>query len=250
VTGRPDERLVLVVGAHRSGTTWLQQLLLAHPSMGGQLIESRLFIALRSLWQNVTDESATGLAAHLALDDAIPALQRFTNRALDGLAADRPGAVRVIEKTPAHSLDLPCVAALHPGAWVVHLVRDGRDVVRSALELDFGADDAREAARQWRRWVETVRRDLPQFPRHREIRYEALLSDPVTEVVGLLEWSGLTVDGAVRDELERRAGERVSQYNTTGAVGSGKWRRLSAADQAAIEDEAGELLRGLGYHDG
>ena len=41
------------------------------------------------------------------------------------------------------------VASALPEAHFVHLVRDGRDVALSQVEVDFGADQIADAARDW-----------------------------------------------------------------------------------------------------
>ena len=74
-----------------------------------------------------------------------------------------------------------------------------------------------------------------------------MLSDPVKAVADVLAWLGLSVDDGVRAEIGRRAGERVSQYNTTGDVGSGKWTSMPARDLRAVYRHAGDRLVELGY---
>jgi hypothetical protein len=245
-----DERLVLVVGANRSGTTWLQQLLLAHPDVAGlERTETWLFVTLGGLWDNLNDPDGRGLRAHVPLERGIAALRGFADAALDQVARDRPDAARVLERTPGHAMHLPLIRNLYPGARVVHLLRDGRDVVQSVLELDFATHDPAAAARQWRETVEAVHAELGRFAHGTEVRYEALVADPVGRTRDLLGWMGLSVDEETTGELRRRAGERVSRYNTTGDVGTGKWRRLDRRSLDAIEAEAGGLLRSLGYAD-
>jgi hypothetical protein len=242
------DRLILVVGANRSGTTWLQQLLLGHPRVGGiERTETWIFSALADLWANAGGRAQPGLDAYMSPVRAAAILRRFCDRAFTRALEDKPGADYFVERTPAHAWYVDCMAALYPDAWVIHVIRDGRDVAQSVVEIAFATDSPRVAARQWREAVERIREDKPLFGRYREVRYEELLDDPVEGTSALLRWIGLPVDETATAEIARRAQERVSEWNTTGPVGPGKWQRLPVRAQQEIIEEAGPLLNDLGY---
>jgi hypothetical protein len=243
-----QDRLILIVGSHRSGTTWLHQLVVAHPRIAGvEKAETWVFSGLAALWANVSGAESPQLDTYVTRTAAAHAMRRFCDRAFVATMEDKPSADYFLEKTPTHSWHLDLVSALYPDAWIIHIIRDGRDVAHSGAELDFGPSDVEAAARHWRDTIERVRRDSVLFSRYREVRYEALLADPVGETSELLTWLGLDVDDSVRSQLRERAGERVSQWNTTGPVGSGKWQRLSERDRHAVLTKAGDLLTELGY---
>lgn len=237
------DRLVLVVGCPRSGTTWLEHLLLSHPRAGGvEEVETWLFQGLRPLWNNRDLDGWIDGAARSA------AMRRFCDRLLlEGLARHRPGASHFVEKTPNHALYLDAINEIYPDAWVIHVVRDGRDVARSLVEFEHGVDDHTTAARLWVRTLEAVEASAPRLDRFRVVRYEDLLDDPIEGAAALLSWVGLDVDGDVREAIADRAGQRVSQYNTSGHVGAGKWRTLPPSEVARIEAVAGPMLRAYGY---
>ncbi len=237
------DRLVLVVGCPRSGTTWLEHLLLSHPAAGGiEEKETWLFLGLHPLMTNER------IAQWTPRDDRVAALRRFCDRMfIAGLARHRPGATHFVEKTPNHALHLDEINTVYPDAWVIHLVRDGRDVVRSLLEFEHGVTDATTAAQLWVRTLTAVAASAPHLDRLREVRYEQLVADPVDGTAALLAWIGLPADDGVRAAIASRAGQRVSHFNTTGAVGSGKWRDLGAAARAEIDAVAGALLVERGY---
>ena len=237
------DRVVLVVGCPRSGTTWVERLLLSHPSAGG--VEDRetwLFQGLRPLWNNRDLETWADEPTRLS------AMRRFCDRMLlRGLDRHRPNATHFVEKTPSHALYLDEISRIYPDAWFIHVVRDGRDVARSLVEFEHGVDDLDTAARLWVRTLDAVRRSAPNLVRHRTVRYEDLLRDPVEGTVSLLSWVGLDVDDEVRSNIRARAAQRVSQYNTSGPVGSGKWRTLPRDDALRIEAIAGSALADHGY---
>jgi hypothetical protein len=230
---------VFVVGCPRSGTTWIQHLLAAHPGLDGPSAETAVFVAVRPLLENAALQAAVGRAV---LVDAVRAFvatlaQRFLG----------PGRARFLEKTPIHATVLDLVVELFPDAWIVGVHRDGRDVVRSLLEVDAGSDDAATAAAFWVELTRAVATFAQRWPRARDERYEDWLGDPVVGAVDVLTWLGLPPDDAVVEELRRRAPQRVSQYNTTGSVGEGKWLDMPERDLRAVYRVAGDCLVEMGY---
>lgn len=209
-SGRGPEGIIFIVGCHRSGTTWLEHLLLAHPALvGTDGAETWLFEALTEVW---TVEWSARL---------VPAVRRFCDDLLDAFRArTAPAATRFVEKTPQHAAYLRQIAAVYPEAHVVHLVRDPRDVagswVRAGLDRTVG-----DAFAAWRATIEQVDdgRDVIAV---REVRYEALLSDPVGSVAELLEASGLEVGPEVVVELGRRADDHVGQMGPRLPAGYGR----------------------------
>lgn len=241
-------RLVVIVGVHRSGTTWLQQLLLAHPRVGGlERTETWLFHALAELWENARGGGPPRLDVFVSPRRATETLRGFCDRAMDRVLREQAGADHFLERTPRHSWHLDVIGDLYPDARVIHIIRDGRHVVQSAMDVDFGASDVRAAARFWRETIEVVRRHSVAFSNYREVRYEALVADPVGETTRLLEWIGLDVDRVTRERIGARAGERVSQWNVQGPVGAANRSQLSPDQHRVINEEAGALLAELGY---
>ena len=247
MTGAPSEspfanRTVIVLGPVRSGTTWLVELLLAHPALAGLSWESTIFMALWDLWENAHRADGEGISAYLGPDEVAAALRGFCDRTFS--VADGEWFV---EKTPDNVNRIPLIAAAYPDAWYVHLVRDGRDVVRSQVVAPWGTDDPAQAARNWVWAVRQVRRHRWRLQRYVEVRYEDLVDDPVGQTTALLEWMGLAVDGEVASGIKERIGREVARYGATDAIGPGKWTQMSDADLRRIREVAGDLLAELGY---
>src|SRR5438105_12709101 len=180
------KRLLIVVGCPRSGTTWLQQLLLSHPQVVGPSEETFLFARLAPAWA----------LAHSAEGDiwgdratSIAAIRRFCDRILTHVPGADEAAL-LVEKTPAHVFCLEQVAALYPDLAVIHLVRDGRDVARSLVEFEFGVPDLGSAATVWQQSLDAFDHARPRLHHAREVRYEDLLDDPVGVTSELLMWAG------------------------------------------------------------
>jgi hypothetical protein len=245
-----DSRVIFVLGPTRSGTTWLQELLLSHPALCGIQYESLIFMGLGDLWNNAHRPDGEGIPAYLSPGEITAAIRSYCDT-IFGATRDRhaPDASWFVEKSPPHSLWIPAMAAVYPDAWYIHIVRDGRDVVRSLLAAPFGTWDPGVAAKIWVEYVRAVRRQSWSLPRFREIRYEDLLADPTGQMQDLFAWTGLDVDEAVAAALETRATEEVVRFGGTDPVGAGKWKSLTPSDLAVVDGIAHDLLAELGYLD-
>jgi len=95
-------------------------------------------------------------------------------------------------------------------------------------------------ARQWRHLVETAQRDLEVFPGQQrlQLRYEELVAEPALWLEKICEVCDLDV-AFDRDALEQINADRIDAWRDV----------LDEASVAQIDDEAGDLLRSLGYTD-
>jgi hypothetical protein len=152
-----------------------------------------------------------------------------------------------------------------PEARFIHLIRDGRDVCLSALswpsaERSLGryptwSEDPVSTAAFW--WERKVRagRDAggPLGPSlYREVRYEALVSEPARECVALCGFLGVPFDEAmVRFERGATSGDddldRAHPWHPIMA-GLRDWRtQMRDGGVERFEALAGDLLEELGY---
>lgn len=244
-----EGRLVFVTGCPRSGTTFVAGAIGSQPGFVDLGEVHPLKAALPSL-------------AGLPSSDAAQQLRRILERVRRlGLA----GQLRGVEQTPETAFVLPAVLASYPDARIVHVVRDGRDVVCSLLERGWlssgrgGADDAglaygsqarfwvapereREfeqlsdagrAGYAWRRYVTAARATTERLV---ELRYETVAFDPdaAAETVARHLHADPQPLARAFAEAHRRSVRR--------------WQRdLDEAQVADVEREAGSLLRELGY---
>ena len=183
----PLDRPVFVIGCPRSGTTLLGACLAAHPEAAGG--EESLFLV--DLWRVLADlgrganrRGWAPLAGYVGGDELIAACGQMADALLCPLVARRRRA-RYIDHTPWYAALVPFISLLYPSACFVHLVRDGRQVVRSlgesfAAGFGWAGDTLAERARLWTTLVSRARRagaDLPH-DRYLEIRYEDLCAAP------------------------------------------------------------------------
>lgn len=214
------ENMVFLVGAPRSGTTWLQRLLATHPVVKtGQ--ESHLFGAylgpmIRS-WDHEVQRfeanaggprGGVGIGCYFEEDDVMELARAFVVRMLE-VAGVEPGDI-FVEKTPRHALFLPEIARVLPGCRVIHLLRDPRDVISSLLAASdswgsqWAPSSALEAARLWKRYLYNVRKAEAALgpTRFMEVRYEDLSAQPEQELQRIatfagVEWSAEDISATV-----------------------------------------------------
>jgi hypothetical protein len=168
--------MVFIVGCGRSGTTLLGRLIGMHPRV-------RFLHEPYHLWHALDPHNdAIGLfgkrdSIMLRGDSGIGRADRrrfetlFTNR--------RRGGRVLLEKTPYNAMRLAYLDALAPNALVLHVVRDGYDVVDS-IDRIASTNSYRIAGlpnwNQWwgnddQRWV-LLRRDAAQCGYYRSSAYE------------------------------------------------------------------------------
>jgi hypothetical protein len=256
------DRTIFVLGTRRSGTTWLSELLMAHPDIGGPgtledaegnflPMESLIFGGLADLWVN-TRADRDGVGVFMDRAAVVAALRTFCDRVFEAAREKySPGAPWYLDKSPDNVDRIPILAETHPDAWNIHIVRDGRDVVRSLLAAPFeDITTVGEAAARWARNVGNVIREKGRLHRLREVTYEQLLVDPVGETTRLFEWLGLAVNDEIVERVRGRVGRPVARMGSTGAPRPGRWREMDPDDLATVYELAGDVLAECGYLDG
>jgi hypothetical protein len=200
--------------------------------------------------------------ARLPADEAAARLRRMLSvtRAV-GLVR----GLRGVEQTPETAFIAPALVRAFPQGRLVHMLRDGRDVVCSLLErgwlrtgrdggddagLAYGgharfwvepdridefrnASEARRAGWVWRAYVSAIRASgtTPY-----EVRYEAMATDPAGTAAGLAAF------------LDAPADPLAGALGLAHAGSIGRYRRdLTPGQLADVEAEAGGLLAELGY---
>jgi hypothetical protein len=241
--------MIFNVGSRRSGTFWLQRIVTAHPAVSAVGSETHLFshgiAPLAERFHHAALGSAQVGSTFIERDALLDALRDFCDTVFAPMI--EPGKERLAERTPLHALHTGLIADIYPDARIVHIIRDGRDVVRSLLAQQWGPENVAEGAREWRASIESARAGAHR-DRYLEVRYEDLHADPVARIPELYRWLELPVDDAVIEHaLAEAKVERNLDPKGTPA-GSGKWRQvLTPDDLAAFEDVAGDVLYGLGY---
>jgi hypothetical protein len=243
--------MIFNVGARRSGTYWLQRIVCAHPAVGEVPGETYVFShgvapLLERFRHDEREDQAIG-TVYAERERLIAAVRAFCDTVFGEFA--RSGEQYVAERTPWHVHHLPLIAEVYPDARFVHIVRDGRDVVRSVVAQPWGPDTVAGAAQEWRGAVEAARAAAPLLgERLLEVRYEDMLAEPRAAIAGLYEHLGL--EGGHADALAA-AGHETNLGPQDVRVGAGKWREgWKRRELREFERVAGDLLRELGYAQG
>ena len=241
--GRDDsplrDRVIFVVGAPRSGTTWLVTLLATHPEIAGLEAESHLFDnGLDRLFDNFDGRNPHyNLQNYLDRDEFVDLIRDLCDGILGAMRSHVSPAGTppfVVEKTPTrHNLDgleLARKRECYPDAWYVHIVRDRNAVAKSLMRAPWMPDRSYEAcAARWDATVGSARETLGDLPRYREVSYEDLRADPAVGCRTLFEWLGVDSGEQVLETVRRLSRE---QYSDLGAV-PGPERRLTRPAVAA-----------------
>jgi hypothetical protein len=228
---------VLIVGAPRSGTTWLQRLLLHDAAVcGGQ--ESHWLVHLDGIIREARRKLAMprphGALCHLTEPRLLDVLRRTWIDVCTPIIDASSEATLFIEKTPDHACHLELAAALLPGVRVVHVVRAAGDVVASLLAAsrtawgrDWAPRSAESAARRWVECVDAAEHSAESLGPERfvRIRYESLLADPTATLGGLRPWLGLADDPA--------EAENAVATNTRDAIQTGRATDIPLLGEAA-----------------
>lgn len=269
---------IFVLGCGRSGTTLLRLMLNSHSriSIPGETWYFPEFHAERAAidaWPEA--EWRERLTQRIVASSVFPQLGVSREALRSQLAsltrADWPSVIacanvafarderkpRWGDKTPGYVRCLPVIKELFPDATILHVIRDGRDVVLSFLQQWFGPNGILEGADYWRADVERGRRDGPRVFResYHEIRYEELVADPERVLREVCNVIGETYEPTMLDYHdtahryvidEQRWHDRTKSAPTRERTE--RWRQeMNRNDEALFELAAGKLLRELGY---
>ena len=167
---------VFVIGSPRSGTTAMAQALNRHPD----LRVGKESYVLHDLFGNgrptrIWDQQMDRVTPcwiefeQVGHDEFLG----FIGLGLNALFSSRAEGKRWIDQTPLYTPMVDTLATMFPGASFVHIVRDGRHVVRSMInferkfepetlaaarpnEIPTWSHDFAEACSTWAHWVDTA----------------------------------------------------------------------------------------------
>ncbi|MBN2430535.1 MAG: sulfotransferase [Acidobacteria bacterium] len=254
---------VFIVGAARSGTTWVYDIMSAHPAVAG-VYESWLFTprdGLQSLFSKAHwPFHHSGLGCIMTRDELLAHIRRLSRRLLSH--AMEPQHTFLVEKSPNHLFDVPFIQEVFPDARFIHVLRDGRDVsvsVRAAANSwvrpwrDTFGRSIRSSARAWRDAVQRAHEEALRLgERFLELRYEDLHADPRSAYRRLFDFSGIPYDERLLEEIytvtdfQRNFVADETAFRRGGRTGDWQFR-FSLWDAWNFHRLAGHKLLELGY---
>lgn len=132
---------VIVIGAARSGTNMLRDILTTLPGFGTWDCDE-----INPIWRYGNLNTPSDV---FSAEMARPEVARYIRGAFAKIAL-KQGVTNVVEKSCANSLRIPFVDAIFPKARYLFIVRDGRDTVVSAEERWKASFDLVYAAKKLR----------------------------------------------------------------------------------------------------
>ena len=280
-------QVFFIVGAQKSGTTWLQKSLNSldgiHCMGEGHFIDKLLMPVAQTrheynqMMQVVQQRVYEGKGFYGPIPDQefLRVMRSWIlNIMVRNTRAPENAIVALGDKTPANSFHIPALKQLFPRSRFLHVLRDGRDVAVSAFRhreriqqeasqgqanLDINAE-APQLLSKWAGFTRAVRKaESAGIPVH-TVRYEAMLSDGVGSLRGcvdhLLPQNSIT-DDQLQAAVDANSFEALSGGREPGAIDAnsnvrrgqaGSWRDELASE--VIErfiPEDRELLEQLGY---
>jgi len=172
------------------------------------------------------------------------------------------GKKRWVEKTPKHIQHIEKILNWIPGAKIIIILRDGRDVAYSIKQRTGSLEEGTE------RWLadNLAGKAFWQHPNIHVVKYEQIISDFEVAITGVLSFLGESYEPELQDfhKKERKwysneilkpkhsSGDNHRQHrnwqiNQPLFDGREKWRNLSEEELSVIYDEAGDFLAELGY---
>ena len=286
-----------IISAPRSGSTWLTTALNGHPELFGT--EQRLFGNFCEIWQN--NDGST--APRITFDSYSRAFgqhyfYQFMNRNYDSFVEDfqksfvnflyhfakaRTGKEFVVDKITPYPGTAPMVVdeitRLFPESRIIHLVRDGRDVLTSGT-FDWLLKDEEESDRhkfyfdpvpgmrlerffdakvikKWAaNWCETI--DVfDDFEPAVRITYEEMKEDMPETLRRLFDALGVESTHEIAEQcteastFERMSGRPPGQEEPTAKARKGivgDWKNyFTLADGELFDALAGEQMAKMGY---
>jgi len=248
---------IFIVGCQSSGTTPLRLMLDSHPNIACGP-ETRFLADFAHL----TRESWDRLRLYGFPKEY---WHRKVAELFDGLKTDyarSKGKSRWADKTPRYALSLDYIAELFPTCQIIHVIRDGRDVVVSHRHR-WGYLSAVRAIEKWPRYIHAARAVGNGLPpgRYHELRYEQLVNDTEKTMRELLDFLGEPWDPTVleHDRQQHDISVHYGSFSSTrrqvsqeqapvyrSRVGSHR-REMDPLLRMLFHARSGGMLRQLGY---
>nr|WP_206951502.1 tetratricopeptide repeat-containing sulfotransferase family protein [Trinickia acidisoli] len=236
--GAQSDLPVFVIGMPRSGTTLVEQIMSSHPQVtgAGELSALRLVIESHGTFPDSLDSMTS---------DDVERLGHAYLARVTPLAEGRP---RLVDKMPANFFYAGLVAAILPGARIIHCRRNPVDTCLSCYTKQFAGEqlftyDQTELGVFYRSYEALMAHWRNVLPPQRliEIDYEAVVDDLESQARRLIAFLGLQWDEACLHFHQTRRVVRTASVNQVRqpiyTASKGRWQKYA--------DYLGPLLSAL-----
>jgi|GEM_PF-1223386 len=205
---------IFIVGAPRSGTTMLAVLLDRHSRIAISP-ETQFFTEFVPQFQNevhaLTKEELVDFALthrrirdlQLSRDVVLDVFNNYSKslpsllRALIECHAITKGKIIPGEKSPGHIQYVPDLLSAFPNAKVICIIRDGRDVVRSLLNVEWAEPNNPRRfglfCTQWNHYANITRQYTQNLPKEQflVLKYEEIVESPANSLRTACDFIGV-----------------------------------------------------------
>jgi hypothetical protein len=205
---------VFIIGSPRSGTTALANALGQHPDFWvskESYVLHQLYGQGRAalVWEQNWARATPSWLRQEGVERA--EFLGFLGVGINALFTSRSHGRRWIDQTPLYTLMVDDLADMIPGAVFLHILRDGRSVVRSMMnfenlfdevqqasmtnEIPAWSRDFRLACATWAKWVDAASAFAAVHPdRCLTVRNESLVGDPAAGFDAIHAFLGVPAD--------------------------------------------------------
>ena len=284
---QPVMQVFFIVGAQKSGSTWLQKSLNSidgiHCMGEGHFIDKLLVPMAQTRYEynqmmHVVQQrvyEGKGFYGPVPDQEFLRVMRSWIlNIMVRNARVPEKAIVALGDKTPAHSFHIPALKQLFPRCRFLHILRDGRDVAVSAFrhreqiqkeasQSESNSDINAEIPgllSKWAGFTKAVRKaESAGIPVH-TVRYEAMLSDGLASLRGcvdhLLPENNISDDqlqvAIAANSFQALSGGRepgtIDIRSTLRRGQAGSWRdELAPEVNQHFTPEDRELLEQLGY---
>lgn len=272
-----------VTGCPKSGTTWLQMLLDAHPEVvcsGEGAFFERLFKPVAEVRASYNDYmtyankavyEGNGFYGQMPFQDIQEPLRQIAIKFMTQRAV--AGTLAAGDKTPRHNLYLNSMLNFFPEARFINIVRHPYDVAVSKLfhaarvgraqALDTGSEiQAKMVEEAGKSWTTAQQRVLEFKTKHPdllvEVKYEDLIEQPLREAARLFRHLGVCdKDETAQAAVDLSAFEKLSGGRSQGVADvksffrkgvAGDWKNVLTPEMARLMNRHCEpLMLEYGY---
>ena len=265
-----------ILGSQRSGTTMLRLMLnnhrnlcIPHESAFITLFYPQLAeygdISSRSVQEKLLEDVSRHrlvergkliTSKERVLDHEIHDYRSFIE-AVFSAYAEQFGKSRWGDKTPFYTGDVDVIRKIFPDSKIVHLVRDGRDVMVSQKNIEWMSQNFVTLARDWK-WKTTLMHKIGNVigDDFLEVRYEDLVRQPEEKLREICSFLGEDYDPEIltyADEATDVVPDESLKWHRNSVKlpdprKIGAWQeKLTASEKILFDDVAGDTLELFGY---
>lgn len=235
--------LVFIIGAPRTGTTWLWGLLTSHPDVI-PLVREDFNPSMPSVIDGKIITSETG--AFINHDD------HCIHKVVQTKMRNNPGKM-LVEKTPLHILHMGRILKLFPGAKILFIARDPRFVISSMLHSKFFnfAESLEDAIVKHKSYIDAAEPFLDN-PKLYFLKYENLLAGTEKRLGKIFNFIGLSkknVKDIIKENHKKCKVQIKGVLNKENIGKIDSYKKDLTKDQIKkIENELAEIMARFNYN--